>query len=67
MQKFMNISEYCRESGFPVKAMRQLTKCYLADQFCFRRSGAVNATIIINVPVFEKMLERGDFKEVLEG
>lgn len=67
MKKFVHMKEYCDETGFPLDVMRRLCRSYLADQFSFRSSSAQRAPINIIVPVFESMLERGEFKEVIEG
>lgn len=65
--KYMRLPEYSEQSGLPVDMLRRLSRCHLADQFSFRASGARNAPIYINVDVFERMLDGGDFREVLEG
>lgn len=67
MKKYMHMKEYCEATGFPLDVMRRLTRSYMADRFSFRSSGAQRAPINIIVPVFESMLENGEFKEVLEG
>ena len=67
MKRYMKLAEYSEASGLPMDLLRRLCRSWLADQFTFRASGASNAPIYIIVPVFEKMLDRGDLKEVLEG
>lgn len=64
MKRYMGVREYCHESGFPVKVMYRLCRSYMGNKFSKRESDAANAHIIITVPVFEKMWERGDFKNV---
>lgn len=66
MKRYLTISEYCKESGFPIRAMRQLLHCYLAPEFCFRTTSGKTAPFYINVVKFESMLESGEFREVLE-
>lgn len=68
MAKYKTAREYCRESGFPVRAMMEkLVHCSLAPEFCFRTSNTRTAPYYIDVQKFEKMMEAGEFKEVLEG
>jgi len=68
MAKYQTAREYCRESGFPVRAMMEkLVHCSLAPEFCFRTSNTKTAPYYIDVEKFERMLDRGEFKEVLEG
>ena len=67
MKKYASITEYCAETGFKPDTMRHLLKSYLGPEFSFRTGKGRNAPYTIIVPTFEKMLERGDFKEVLEG
>ena len=67
-QKFQLARAYCKETGFPVRQMMEkLVHCSLAPEFSFRSGGGKTSPIYINVEKFEKMLERGDFKEVLEA
>ena len=67
MKKYLSSSAYCRETGFPVRSMRELVHSNMSDEFCHRSSGARNATILIDVQKFERMLEAGEFREVLES
>ena len=68
MAKYQTAREYCLESGFPVRAMMEkLVHCSLATEFCFRTSNTKTAPYYIDVQKFEKMMEAGEFKEVLEG
>lgn len=67
MKKFLKVADYVQESGLPEHLVRRLTRCALAEEFCFRASGSKNATIYINTERLEKMLMNGDLKEVLEG
>ena len=68
MAKYQTAREYCRESGFPIRAMMEkLVHCSLAPEFCFRTSNTRTAPYYIDVQKFEKMMEAGEFKEVLEG
>ena len=67
MKKIMIAKEYCSQSGFPIRAMRQLLHCSLADEFSFRTTPGRTAPYYINTAQFEKMLAAGEFKEVLEG
>lgn len=67
MKRNMTITEYNRETGFPIRALRQLARCSRSEEFGFRRmtSGRTSPWYII-VPVFQKAEEAGAFKEVLE-
>ena len=66
--KYVSARQYCKESGFPVRAMMEkLVHCSLAPEFCFRTSNNKTAPYYIDVQKFEKMMDRGDFREVLEG
>ena len=66
-QKYQSARAYCKETGFPVRAMMEkLVHCSLAPEFSFRTSNTKTAPYYIDVQKFEKMLERGDFREVLE-
>ena len=47
--------------------MEKLVHCSLATEFCFRTSNTKTAPYYIDVQKFEKMMEAGEFKEVLEG
>lgn len=67
MTTYMKLADYSEQSGLPMDLLRRLTRSYLADQFCFRASGARNAPIYIIVDRFEKMMADGEFREVLEG
>lgn len=67
MKRYVCMNEYCKETGFPIDTMKRLCHSYLADKFSFRSSGSSRAPINIIVPVFESMLQAGDFKEVIEG
>lgn len=68
MAKYQTAREYCRESGFPIRAMMEkLVHCSLAPEFCFRTSNTKTAAYYIDVQKFEKMMEAGEFKEVLES
>ena len=64
MKRYMKIREYCEESGFSEKTMRRLVHTYKAHRFAHRESE--NGHFIITVPVFEKMWDTGEFREVLE-
>ena len=67
-QKYQLARAYCRETGFPVRQMMEkLVHCSLAPEFCFRSGGAKTSPIYINVQKFERMMEAGEFKEVLES
>lgn len=68
MAKYQTAREYCRESGFPVRAMMEkLVHCSLAEEFCFRTSNTRTAPYYLDVEKFERMLAAGEFKEVLES
>lgn len=68
MKQFVPARQYCKESGFPIRAMMEkLVHCSLAPEFCFRTSSKRTAPYYIDVQKFEKMMEAGEFKEVLEG
>lgn len=66
MKQFVQARQYCKESGFPIRAMQQLLHCYLAPEFCFRTTSGKTAPFYINTVKFESMLEAGEFREVLE-
>lgn len=67
MARYMKILQAAEELGLPEDLIRRLTKCYLADRFCFRASGSTNAPTYIHIATLEKMLQDGELKEVLEG
>lgn len=68
MKQFVPARQYCKETGFPVRAMMEkLIHCSLASEFCFRTSSKRTAPYYIDVQKFEKMMEAGEFKEVLES
>ena len=68
MKQFVSARQYCKESGFPIRTMMEkLVHCSLAEEFCFRTSNTKTAPYYIDVQKFEKMMDRGDFREVLEG
>jgi len=68
MKQFVLARQYCKETGFPVRAMMEkLIHCSLASEFCFRTSDTRTAPYYIDVEKFERMLDRGEFKEVLES
>lgn len=67
MKRNMTMQDYCKESGFPINAMKQLVHSYLGERFAFRTTTGKTAPYYIIVPVFESMQEAGEFKEVLEG
>ena len=66
MKKYSSIKEYCSETGFKPDTMRNLLRSEYGPEFSFRTGSGRNAPYTIIVPVFERMLERGDFKDVLE-
>lgn len=67
MKRYMSANEYCHETGFKRSCMDRLLNCWLSGEFSYRSGNGKTSPYYIIVPVFEKMLERGDFKEVLEG
>lgn len=67
MKKIEKANSYCKSTGFPLYAMKQLLHSKLSRAFAFRVTPGKTAPWYIDVGQFEKMLERGDFKEVLEG
>ena len=67
MKKYMSARAYCRETGFLKTHMDRLLHCYLADEFSYRSGSGKTSPYFIIVPKFERMLESGEFKEVLEG
>ena len=68
MKQFVPARQYCKESGFPIRAMMEkLVHCSLAEEFCFRTSNTRTAPYYIDVNKFEQMLAAGEFREVLEG
>lgn len=68
MKQYVLARKYCKETGFPVRAMMEkLIHCSLASEFCFRTSDTRTAPYYIDVEKFERMLDRGEFKEVLES
>ena len=67
MKKIMKARSYCKMTGFPVRAMMErLVNCSQAGEFAFRTTAGKTAPWYIDVEAFEKKLERGDFREVLE-
>lgn len=58
----MRVKEYCEESGFPLKLMYKLCRSYKGRKFSKKESEAVNSHIIITVPVFEEMWEKGELE-----
>lgn len=67
MKTFMSRTKYCKETGFPEYMMVRCCNSKQGPEFSHRTSSAPNAPYIIDVQLFEKKLERGDFREVLEG
>lgn len=67
MQKYMSAREYCQETGLKKSIMDKLLHCCLADEFSFRTGSGKTSPYYVITAKFEKMLERGDFKEILEG
>ena len=66
--KYQKAIDYCRESGFPKRAMMErIVHSAEGAECCFRTTKGRTAPWYLNVDIFEKKLERGDFKEVLEG
>ena len=65
MKRYMRVREYCEETGFPVKLMYRLCRSYLGSRFSQRESDAVNSHIIITVPIFEKMWDGKEFRNVM--
>ena len=64
MKRYMRVRDYCKESGFPVKLMYRLCRSHMGNKFSKRESDAENSHIIITVPVFEKMWDEGELKNV---
>lgn len=68
MKTYMRIREYCTESGFPEDSMRMLVdQDRVPRKFTFKTSPKQNTPTLIIVKKFERMLENGDFREVLEA
>lgn len=67
MKQYMISSHYCKETGFKWSMMERLLHSNRADEFSFRSGSGKTSPYYIIVPTFEKMLERGEFKEILEG
>lgn len=67
MTRYMTIAQYADYSGLPPDLIRRLLRCYLADRFSFRASGARNAPYYINAEKLDRMLDDQELKEVLEG
>lgn len=67
MKRNMLLANYCKESGFPVRQMYRLVHSCLGEEFSYRTGSGRTSPFWIIVPIFEKMQERGDFKEILEG
>ena len=66
-KKYMGAREYCDETGFKYSIMSKLLHCYLAPEFSFRSGCGKTSPYYVITNQFEKMLERGDFREVLES
>lgn len=67
-QKFQLARAYCKETGFPVRTMMEkIVHCAEAQECIFRNGSGKTSPFYVNIPVFEKKLARGDFREVLEG
>lgn len=65
--KYMAANEYCRQTGFKRTMMDRLLHSFLAGEFSYRSGCGKTSPYYIIVPKFEKMLERGEFKEILEN
>lgn len=63
MKDYMSVRSFCKETGFPVRAMDKLVHSHHKAKFTFRTSGKANAQIMIKTDAFKQMLDRGDFKE----
>ena len=67
MKKYVSANQYCQETGFPRTQMDRLLHSFLGKDFSYRSGQGKTSPYYIIVPTFEKMLERGDFREVLEA
>ena len=67
MKKYATIKAYCSETGFKPDTMRNLLRSEYGKEFSFRTGSGQNAPYTIIVPVFERMLEAGEFEEVLRA
>lgn len=64
MKEFMKIKDYCEESGFPEYTLRNLCGSYLSYRFSHRTGDSKNSHYIIDVPTFESMWRRGEFRNI---
>ena len=70
VKEFMRAREYCEKSGFPIHVMMErIVHCREAlESGCVQRLGSGRTSpYYLDIQMFEKKLERGDFKEVMES
>lgn len=67
MNTYMSAKEYCEATGFQNTHMTRLLHCHLASEFSYRSGTGKTSPYYIIVNKFEKMLDRGEFREILEG
>ena len=65
MKEYMSVREFCKESGFPLTTMMKLVKRKNASEFAFKTSDKTTATVKIKTKVFMRMLDAGEFEEVM--
>lgn len=67
VKKYMGAKEYCDETGLKHSIMTKLLHCYLAPEFSFRSGCGKTTPYYVITDKFEKMMEAGEFREILEG
>jgi len=67
MLEYMSAKDYCEQTGFEKTHMEKLLHCSLAPEFSYQRGKSRTSPYYVIVPIFEKMMVRGDFWEVLKG
>lgn len=67
MKKYISANAYCSETGFPRTQMDKLLHSFLGAEFSYRSGQGKTSPYYIIIPVFERMLEAGEFREILES
>lgn len=66
-RKYMSANEYCKETGFPRTHMDKLLHSFMGEEFSYRSGQGKTSPYYIIVPTFERMLDNGEFREILES
>lgn len=67
MKKYVSANEYCQETGFKRSCMDKILHSFLGAECSYRSGQGKTSPYYLITDKFERMLERGDFKEILES